>query len=81
MYSWKKVWQDMDEEEFEAIKELLFMPENENVRIILSKYCYSLPELVATARVIYGLTYKKQDTVEAPAEDATEIPAKKKPAE
>lgn len=71
----------MDEEEFEAIKELLFMPENKPVRIILSKYCYSLPELVATAKVIYGLTYKKQDTVEAPAEDMAETPDKKKPTE
>lgn len=81
MYPWEKVWQDMDEEEFEAIRELLFMPENEQVRIILSKYCYSIPEMVVTAKVIYGLTYKKEDTVEASAEDTAHAPDKKKPAE
>jgi len=53
-------------EEIDAIIELLFRPENDRVRLILSKYCDTREEMAINAKMMFGITYTKEDGVKFP---------------
>jgi hypothetical protein len=53
-----------DPEEIDAIIELLFRPENDRVRLILSKYCDTREEMAINAKMMFGLKYTKDGKIE-----------------